>query len=111
MSNKSKFTLSIIGVIASTALLVVSAILAEEAIISATSAVVLTVISIILEFVALSFAVKVDYSTGVYTCRNCGHVFKPTFAAYLFGPHTLTTRCLKCPECEKSTWCKRKTVK
>lgn len=111
MSNKSKFILSIVGVVVSIALLVIIAILAEEAVISATSAVVLTVVSVILVFAAISFAAKVDYETGVYKCKNCGHVFKPTFRAYLFGAHTLTTRCLKCPECGKSTWCKRRSVK
>ena len=110
MRNKSKIILSIIGVVASIALLVITAVLAEEAIISAASAVALTVISVILVFLAIFFAAKVDYETGVYECRNCGHIFKPTFKAYILGAHTLTTRCLKCPECSKSTWCKRRTV-
>ena len=76
MSNKGKFILSIVGVVASIALLVVTAMLAEEAIISASSAVMLTVISVLLVILAISFAAKVDYETGVYKCRNCGHVFK-----------------------------------
>ncbi len=110
MSNKNKFILSIIGVVASIALLVVTAILAEEAVISAASAVVLTVVSVILIFVAILFAAKTDYETGVYECRNCGHIFKPTFKAYILGAHTLTTRFLKCPECGKTTWCKRRSA-
>ena len=111
MSNRNKFILSIVGVVASLAFLVAVSILAEEAIISATLAVVLTLISIILVLVSIIFAAKVDYETGVYECRSCGHVFKPKFMAYLFGPHSLTTRCLKCPEFENTTWCKRNTVK
>ena len=111
MSNKSKFILSIVGVVVSLAFLVVVSILAEEALISANSAVVLTLISTLLILVSIIFAAKVDYETGVYECRSCGHVFKPKFMAYLLGPHSLTTRCLKCPECENTTWCKRKTIK
>ncbi|MBQ7120244.1 MAG: hypothetical protein IJO09_08525 [Oscillospiraceae bacterium] len=110
MSKKSKIILSIIGVVASVAFLVITAILAEEAMISASLAVVLTVIAIILIFIAISFAAKVDYETGVYECRNCGYTFKPTFKAYFFGMHTITTRRLKCLECGKSTWCKRRSV-
>ena len=110
MSNKNKIILSIFGVVASITLLVVTTILAEEAVISAASAIALIAVSVILVFVAIFFAAKVDYETGVYECRNCGHTFKPTFKAYILGVHTLTTRCLKCPECGKSTWCKRKSV-
>ena len=102
--------LSIAGVVLSIALLVITTILAEEAVISAASAVALTIISVIFVFVAIVYAAKVDYETGVYECRNCGHIFKPTFKAYILGAHTLTTRYLKCPECGKTTWCKRKSA-
>ena len=110
MSNRNKFILSIVVVFASIVLLGASAILAAEEIIGDTFAVVLTVVSLILVFGAISFAVKIDYETGVYECRNCSHVFKPKFMAYLLGPHSPTTRRLKCPECGKTTWCKRKTT-
>ena len=51
MSNKRKIALSGIGFLASISLLVISAILAEEALISAPFAVALTIISIILVIV------------------------------------------------------------
>lgn len=111
MSNKAKIILSVIGVVISMTLLVTGSILAEEAIISSALATVIIIISVILVFVAIFFAAKVDYETGVYECRKCGNVFKPTFKAYLWGAHTLTTRRLKCPKCEKKSWCKRKIAK
>ena len=111
MSNKKRMILSIIGVVISIALLVISTILAEETLISPALATVLVIISVILVFVAISFAAKVDYETGVYQCRKCGNVFKPTFKAYLWGAHSLTTRHLKCPKCEEKSWCKRKVAK
>lgn len=111
MSNKLKIILSVIGVVISTALLVISAILAEEVLISSVSAVVLTTISVILVFAAILFAAKVDYETGVFECKKCGHTFKPTFKAYLWGAHTFSARRLKCPKCEEKSWCKRKTMK
>ena len=111
MSNRIKIILSVIGVVISTALLVISAILAEEAVISPVFATVLITISVILVFAAIFLAAKVDYETGVYECRKCGHTFKPTFKAYIWGAHSLTTRNLKCPKCEEKSWCRRKMAK
>ena len=108
MNNKFRITLSVIGVVISILLLVISTILAEEALISPVTATVFIIISVILVFIAIFFAAKVDYETGVYECRKCGHTFKPTFKAYILGAHSLTTRCLKCPKCEEKSWCKRK---
>ena len=111
MKNKSKIISSVIGVVLSIALLVVSTILAEEKIINAATAVVLIAVSVVLVCIAISYAAKVDYETGVYECRKCGHTFKPTFKAYILGVHTLTTRRLKCPECNEKSWCTRKKMK
>ena len=110
MSNKRKIILSVIGFVISTALLVISAILAEEKIITPAIAIILTAVSAVLVLIAIFYAAKVDYETGVYECRKCGHTFKPTFKAYIWGAHTLTTRHLKCPKCEEKSWCRRKTA-
>lgn len=111
MSNKGKIILSVIGVALSLVLLVISAILAENAVITPVLAAILTAVSVVLVFVAISLAAKVEYETSVYECRKCGHFFKPTFKAYLWGAHSLATRHLKCPKCEEKSWCKRKTTK
>ena len=110
MKKKHRIILSVVGVVLSTSLLVASSILAEEELIKASTAVTLTVVSVILVIVAVIYACKVDYETGVYECRNCGHTFKPAFKAYVMGAHTLTTRHLKCPKCEGKSWCRRKTA-
>ena len=111
MNNKTKIILSVIGVVISTASLIISAVLTENQVINPVSAIVFTIASIILLFISISFAAKVEYETSVYECRKCGHTFKPTFNQYLWGPHSLTTRYLKCPKCEEKSWCKRKTIK
>ena len=108
MNNKRKIILSVIGVVISTALLVISSILAEEEIINTAIAITLTAISTVLVLIAVFYAAKVEHETGVYECRKCGHTFKPTFKAYIWGAHTLTTRHLKCPKCEEKSWCRRK---
>ena len=111
MKNRGKIILSVIGVVLSISLLAVSTVLAEEKIINPATAIVLIAVSVILVWIAISYAAKVDYETGVYECRKCGHIFKPTFKAYILGMHTLTTRHLKCPECNEKSWCKRKNAK
>ncbi len=111
MSNKGKITISVIGVVLSIALLVISTVLAEEKIINPATAIVLIAVSVVLVCAAIFYAAKVDYETGVYECRKCGYTFRPTFKAYIWGAHTLTTRHLKCPKCEEKSWCKRKSVK
>ena len=108
MNNKRKIIISVIGFVISTALLVISAILAEEKIITPAIAITLTAVSTVLVLIAVFYAAKVDYEKGVYECRKCGHTFKPTFKAYILGVHTLTTRYLKCPKCEEKSWCRRK---
>ena len=109
MRNKRKIIISVIGVVISITLLVISSILAEEEIINSAIAITLTAVSTVLVLIAVLYASKVDYETGVYECRKCGHTFKPTFKAYIWGAHTLTTRHLKCPKCEEKSWCRRKT--
>ena len=111
MKNKSKIISSVIGVVLSITLLVISTVLAEEKIINSATAIVLIAVSVVLVCIAISYAAKVDYETGVYECRKCGHTFKPTFKAYILGVHTLTTRHLKCPKCNKKSWCARKKMK
>ena len=111
MSNKTKIILSVISVVFSVTLLVISSIFAEEEIITPVIAITLIAVSAVLVLIAIFYAAKVDYETGVYECRKCGHKFKPTFKAYIWGAHTLTTRHLKCPKCKEKSWCRKHTPK
>ena len=108
MNNKRKIIISVIGVALSITLLAISSILAEEKIITPAIAITLITVSAVLVLISIFYAAKVDYETGVYKCRKCGHTFKPTFKAYILGVHTLTTRHLRCPKCEEKSWCSRK---
>ena len=53
------------------------------------------------------YALKLEISVGAYKCRNCGHEIMPTYKQALNAMHRGTTRYLKCPECQKRTWCKK----
>lgn len=103
-----KIVLSVVWVILSGILLVISAVLAEEKIINTSVASAFTVVSVLLVVASVFYAAKVDYETGVYECKKCGHIFKPTFKEYLFGAHTPLRRCLKCHKCGERSWCVRK---
>ena len=53
------------------------------------------------------YALKLEVSVGAYKCKNCGHEIVPTYKQALNAPHMGTTRYLKCPKCNKRTWCKK----
>ena len=53
------------------------------------------------------YALKLEVSVGAYKCKNCGHEFIPTYKQALNAMHMGTTRYLKCPKCNKRTWCKK----
>ncbi len=51
-------------------------------------------------------AASLEIEAGYYECPECKHLFKPTMAEYVKGPHTLTRRKLKCPQCGEKKYCK-----
>ena len=53
------------------------------------------------------YALKLEISVGAYKCKNCGHEIVPTYSEALWAMHRGTTRYLKCPKCNKRTWCKK----
>ncbi len=53
------------------------------------------------------YALKLEVSVGYYKCKNCGHEIIPTYSEALWAMHRGTTRYLKCPKCNKRTWCKK----
>ena len=53
------------------------------------------------------YALKLEISVGAYKCKNCGHEIVPTYSEALWAMHRGTTRYLKCPKCNKRSWCKK----
>lgn len=53
------------------------------------------------------YALKLEVSVGYYKCKHCGHEIVPTYAQALNAMHAGTTRYLKCPNCNKRSWCKK----
>ncbi len=67
-----------------------------------------TIIAICVVFLIPCFyALKLEISVGAYKCRHCGHEIVPTYSQALNAMHMGTTRYLKCPKCNKRSWCKK----
>ncbi|MBQ4641706.1 MAG: helix-turn-helix transcriptional regulator [Oscillospiraceae bacterium] len=65
----------------------------------------------VLFLVPCFYALKLEVSVGYYKCKYCGHEIVPTYTQALNAMHMGTTRYLKCPKCEKRTWCKKVITK
>ena len=67
-----------------------------------------TIIGICVVFLIPCFyALKLEVSVGAYKCKSCGHEIVPTYSEALWAMHMGFTRYLKCPKCNKRTWCKK----
>ena len=58
-------------------------------------------------FIPCFYALKLEVSVGAYKCKNCGHEIVPTYSEAMMAMHRGFTRHLKCPKCNKRTWCKK----
>lgn len=68
----------------------------------------ITVLGLCAVFLPLCFyALKLEVSVGAYKCKNCGCEIVPTYSEALNAMHMGFTRYLKCPKCNKRTWCKK----
>ena len=58
-------------------------------------------------FIPCLYALKLEVSVGAYKCKNCGCEIVPTYKEAMNAMHIGFTRYLKCPNCNKRTWCKK----
>ena len=67
-----------------------------------------TILGICIVFLIPCFyALKLEVSVGAYKCKKCGCEIVPTYKEAMNAMHMGFTRCLKCPNCNKRTWCKK----
>ncbi|MBR2908876.1 MAG: helix-turn-helix transcriptional regulator [Clostridia bacterium] len=57
------------------------------------------------------YALKLEVSVGKYKCKKCGSEIVPSYSQALCAMHYGTTRYLKCPKCNKHSWCKKELDK
>ena len=73
--------------------------------------IILIIISLVIMIAGVIVACFLDNDAGYFECKHCKTRFKPTMTAYIIGPHTFTTRQLKCPHCNKISYCKKRLTK
>ncbi len=100
---KSMWVIMIISMIALISGLFITAFLIPEGVWQLVAILMLCVVFLIPCF----YALKLEVSVGAYKCKNCGHEIVPTYTEALNAMHRGTTRYLKCPKCNKRTWCKK----
>ncbi|MDE6742971.1 MAG: helix-turn-helix domain-containing protein [Lachnospiraceae bacterium] len=107
--NKTKFALTItIGVISTVSFITLLLIVCTYTdVIALPVKVVLIAIACAIFAVGIAVAMEGERKIGFYKCRKCNELFIPSFAAYTFGMHIVTTRYLKCPHCGAKSWCKK----
>ncbi len=99
----SMWAIMIVSIIALLAGLFIAAFLIPEGVWQ-----LVTILGVCVVFLIPCFyALKLEVSVGAYKCKNCGHEIVPTYMQALNAMHAGTTRYLKCPKCNKRTWCKK----
>ena len=99
----SMWAIMIVSIIALLAGLFIAAFLIPEGVWQ-----LVTILGVCVVFLIPCFyALKLEVSVGAYKCKNCGHEIVPTYTQALNAMHAGTTRYLKCPKCNKRTWCKK----
>lgn len=73
--------------------------------------ILLIVLGIIPFAAGLLYALRIEQIAGYYECKKCHHKFVPTFSQVLWAMHINRTRYMKCPECHKKSWCKKRITK
>lgn len=72
---------------------------------------ILICIGLLVLLAGVMVASIIEKEAGAFECRKCGARFVPSMGAYIAGPHSITTRYLKCPECGKYSYCKKRLTK
>ena len=72
---------------------------------------VVIIVGCVVFLIPCFYALKLEVSVGAYKCKKCGNEIVPTYFEALNAMHMGTTRYLKCPKCNKRSWCKKVNIK
>ncbi len=56
-------------------------------------------------------ALRIEQVAGYYECKKCHHKYVPKYSSVLWAMHVNRTRYMKCPECGKRSWQKKRVTK
>lgn len=111
--NKKKLKLSfLVGVPATATFLVLIMLVSIYAdVMSVPLKLMLILFACIIFGIGLYVTMLLDREAGYFVCKHCGESFTPSWGMYLWAPHTLTRRYMKCPHCGKRSNCTRTMTK
>lgn len=61
--------------------------------------------------IAMPFLFKIEQTAGYYECAKCGHKHVPSYKSVLLSMHMGRTRYMRCPECHRKSWQKKRISK
>ena len=56
-------------------------------------------------------ALRTEQIAGYYECAKCHHKYVPTYKSVLWAMHINRTRYMKCPECGRRSWQKKRITR
>ena len=65
----------------------------------------------VLVFLMCLAALRIEQVAGYYECAKCNYKYVPTYKSVLWAMHINRTRYMKCPECGKRSWQKKRLTK
>lgn len=69
--------------------------------------ILLIIVGIVPFIIGILYAIKIEQVAGYYECQKCHHKYIPTYKSILFSMHVNRTRYMRCPKCNKKSWCKK----
>lgn len=109
--SKKRLIISFITAITGVITLTIFVLLAGYTELNMLIKILLIVYGIIVIILGIGIAIVLDRDTGSFECPNCRTRFVPSMKAYILGPHTITKRYLKCPQCGESNYCIHRLTK
>lgn len=61
--------------------------------------------------IAMPFLFKIEQTAGYYECAKCGHKHVPSYKSVFLSMHMGRTRYMRCPECHRKSWQKKRISK
>ncbi|MBQ7376363.1 MAG: helix-turn-helix transcriptional regulator [Clostridia bacterium] len=61
--------------------------------------------------IAMPFLLRIEQTAGYYECAKCGHKHVPSYKSVFLSMHMGRTRYMRCPECHRKSWQKKRISK
>ena len=105
---KAERFLTILTVVASLALIISGALIAEF---NPTIGIILCSLGSLIVFLGIAYAVKMEHDVGYYKCPECKTRYVPSLRAVVLAMHYGSTRKMRCPHCNKKGYHKKVMTK